>query len=110
MKLAQRLVGLALIATFTFGTSAFAADKATQDLYAAKCSKCHGPDGVATAVGKKLGAKDFADPEIMKAPDKDLIDATTNGKGKMPPYGKSLKAEEIKGLVDYIRSMSKKGK
>ena len=30
-----------------------------------------------------------------------------NGKGKMPAYGKSLKAEQIKDLVAYIRSLKK---
>jgi cytochrome c6 len=110
MKSVKRLAVLALIATFALTGSAFAAEKTTQDLYTAKCAKCHGNDGVATAVGKKLGVKDFSDPEVLKATDKDMMDVTANGKGKMPAYGKSLKAEEIKGLVDYIRSMTKKGK
>ncbi len=29
------------------------------------------------------------------------------GKGKMPGYGKSLKPDEIKDMVAYIRSLAK---
>ena len=31
----------------------------------------------------------------------------TNGKNKMPKYGASLKPEDIKGLVAYIRTFKK---
>jgi mono/diheme cytochrome c family protein len=108
MNLQQKSAVLVLFGMFV--ATSFAADKATQDLYVAKCAKCHGTDGVATVVGKRLFAKDFSDPEVAKMSDKDMIDATTNGKGKMPAYGKSLKEDQIKSLVDYIRSMTKKGK
>ena len=30
------------------------------------------------------------------------------GKGKMPAYGKSLKPEQVKDLVAYMRSLGKK--
>ena len=39
--------------------------------------------------------------------DKELSDIITNGKSKMPGYGKSLKAEDIQGLVAHIRSLKK---
>jgi mono/diheme cytochrome c family protein len=110
MKFACRVAALAVVATFAFPSTTFAADKATQELYAAKCAKCHGADGTSTAVGKKLGVKDFSDPEVIKATDTDLIDATAKGKGKMPGYGKSLKEDQIKALVAYVREMNKKGK
>jgi cytochrome c6 len=110
MRFISRLSVLAIFAAFALSSSAFAADKATQDLYTAKCAKCHGADGNASAVGKKLGVKDFSEPELLKATEKDMIEATTNGKGKMPAYGKSLKEDQIKALVDYIRSLNKKGK
>lgn len=43
----------------------------------------------------------------MKMSDADLIKIVTEGKGKMPSYGKSLKDTEIKDLVAYIRELSK---
>jgi mono/diheme cytochrome c family protein len=39
--------------------------------------------------------------------DTELADIITNGKNKMPKYGTSLKAEDIKGLVGYIRTFKK---
>jgi mono/diheme cytochrome c family protein len=32
----------------------------------------------------------------------------TAGKGKMPAYGKSLKPDQVKDLVAYIRSLATK--
>jgi mono/diheme cytochrome c family protein len=77
--------------------------------YKAKCAACHGPDGSGdTAVGKKLGAHDFHSAEVQKMSDADLTGIVTKGKNKMPAYEKSLKSEEIKGLVDYVRSLAGK--
>jgi mono/diheme cytochrome c family protein len=39
--------------------------------------------------------------------DADLTATITNGKNKMPAYGKSLKADDIKELVAYIRTLKK---
>jgi hypothetical protein len=39
--------------------------------------------------------------------DTELTDIITNGKGKMPKYGASLKPEDIKGLVAHIRTFKK---
>jgi mono/diheme cytochrome c family protein len=39
--------------------------------------------------------------------DAELTAITTDGKGKMPAYGKSLKPDQIKDLVAYIRSLAK---
>lgn len=76
--------------------------------YKAKCAMCHGADGKgATPVGQKLGARDFASPDVQKASDADLATITAKGKNKMPSYEKSLKDTEIKDLVTYIRSLAK---
>jgi mono/diheme cytochrome c family protein len=78
-------------------------------LYKTKCSACHGPDGKGdTPVGKKLGARDFASPEVQKETDEELIAIATKGKNKMPGYGTSLKDAQIKDLVLYIRDLAKK--
>lgn len=86
-------------------TSAFADAAAA---YKAKCALCHGADGKGdTPAGKKMGAQDFASPEVQKASDADLITATKNGKNKMPSYGGKLSDAEIKELVGYIRQFAK---
>ncbi len=57
-------------------------------------------------MGKKMGAYDFTAAEVQGMSDAQLTDIITNGKNKMPKYG-SLKPEEIKGLVAYIRTLKK---
>jgi cytochrome c6 len=75
-------------------------------LYKGKCAACHGADGTGSAMGKKMGAHDFTTADVQKLSDAELTDTITNGKNKMPKYG-SLKPEEIKGLVGYIRTLKK---
>jgi mono/diheme cytochrome c family protein len=77
--------------------------------YKAKCAACHGADGKGeTAMGKKFGLKDLASPDVQKMSDDELTTMIADGKDKMPSYKKSLKPEEIKDLVGYIRSLAKK--
>ena len=99
------LLALTLITT----TFVFAQDSAA--LYKSKCAACHGPDGVGgTAMGKKLGAKDFHSPEVSKLSDTELFDITKKGKDKMPSYDKKLTDDQIKDLVKYIRSLGSAAK
>jgi mono/diheme cytochrome c family protein len=58
-------------------------------------------------MGKKIGTRAFPTAELQKMSDAELSDITTNGKNKMPAYGKSLKAEDIAGLVAYIHTLKK---
>jgi len=88
--------------------SAVAASPETQSLYKAKCAACHGADGNASTIGKKLGARDFSMPDVMKQKDAELIEITTKGKNKMPAFKEKLKEAEIKDLVGYLREMCKK--
>ena len=103
------------IQAFTFATalavvlsiplSVHAQDAST--LYKSKCAACHGADGTASSMGKKMGAHDFSSADVQKMSDADLTDIIANGKDKMPKYGSSLKPDDIKGLVAYIRTMKK---
>src|SRR5579863_8372761 len=85
------------------------ADDASAKLYASKCVACHGADGSGnTTVGKALKVKDFHDPDVQKQSDADLTAIISKGKDKMPEYDKTLKPEEIKGLVAYVRELGGK--
>ena len=76
--------------------------------YKQKCVACHGADGKGeTPTGKALGVRSFASPEVAKMSDQELADAIEKGKGKMPKYGASMKPDEIKALVAYIRTLGK---
>ena len=95
----------ALAAVLSLPLSAHAQDAAT--LYKSKCAACHGADGTGSPMGKKMGAHDFTSADVQKMSDADLTDIITNGKDKMPKYGSSLKPDQIKDLVAYIRTMKK---
>ena len=61
----------------------------------------HGADG------KKSAGHDFTSADVQAKSDADLEAVITGGKPpKMPAY-KSLKPEEVKGLVAYIRTLKK---
>jgi cytochrome c6 len=96
----------ALVFVLTLSLSA-RAQNASETLYKSKCAACHSADGSGSVMGKKLGAHDFQTAEGQKMSDAELSDIITNGKNKMPVYGKSLKPEDIKGLVAYIRTLKK---
>lgn len=108
----QTVFKYALLATLVAvvglrGTSLAAEDAA--GTYKAKCAACHGADAKGeTPVGKKMGIKDLASPEVQKMSDNDLTTLIAEGKNKMPGYQKSLKPEQIKDLVKYIRSLVQK--
>ena len=100
-----RLMLMTACAVTLLISNIFAADQKTQDLYKSKCQGCHGADGKATAIGKKLGAKDFQDPDVVKLTESDLVKVTTDGKNKMPAYKGKLTDDQIDALAKYIKEM-----
>jgi mono/diheme cytochrome c family protein len=77
--------------------------------FKSKCAACHGVDGKGqTAVGKSLGIRDLASAVTQKMSDADLEQIITKGKNQMPAYGDSLKAPDIKDLVQYVRAFAQK--
>jgi cytochrome c6 len=108
-KSMSKMICLAIIAAvpaLLFAKSR--ADDKSAATYKAKCAACHGADGKGeTPAGKSTKARSFSDPEVVKASDDDLAGIIEKGKAKMPAYGKSMKPEEIKDMVAYIRSIAK---
>jgi cytochrome c6 len=93
---------------FLFFTSHARAQSEAEKTYKAKCVACHAADGSGSEVGKKLGARDFHSSQVQSESDAELAQIIAKGKNKMPAYEKSLKPDEIKGLVAYTREMEKK--
>jgi mono/diheme cytochrome c family protein len=100
-------VTLTTVAVMFFLSLSARAQDASGTLYKSKCAGCHGVDGSGSATGKKMGAHDFTTADVQGMSDTELSTIITNGKNKMPAYGKSLKAEDIPGLVAYIRTLKK---
>jgi mono/diheme cytochrome c family protein len=99
------------VSLMTFGLMGVPAE--AQDggaaLYKTKCAACHGAAGKGdTAVGKADKIRDLSSADVQQQSDADLTTVITSGKGKMPAYGKSLKPDQVKDLVAYIRSLATK--
>jgi cytochrome c6 len=100
--------GLLILAAIVLFAGAPVRAQDAAGLYKSKCAVCHGADGKGdTPVAKKLGAHDFASPEVQKESDQDLAEVIAKGRNKMPAYGSSLKDAQIKDLVAYIRGLAK---
>lgn len=99
-----------LLATTSFTTNAgtVPAVNAAQ-LYEKQCASCHGKDGRAKTIkGKLKHARNLADAAWQeKVSDERIFNSITNGKEKMPAYGKKLSQEQIEALVTYVRAFKK---
>ena len=78
-------------------------------LYAKQCAPCHGKDGRAKTIkGKLKHARNLTDAEWQeRVSDERIFNSITNGKDKMPAYGKKLSQEQIEALVTYVRAFKK---
>jgi cytochrome c6 len=84
--------------------AAFGADGGA--LWAQKCASCHGKDGSGnTAMGKKLGVKDYTKNQSFS--DAEATNAIKNGVGKMKGFKDKLSDADVKALVAYVRSLKK---
>jgi mono/diheme cytochrome c family protein len=104
----------AVIFGTTLSTDAANAEEGKK-LYGQYCASCHGQSGkgdgpAAAALNPK--PRDHTDKEYMsKLSDDDLMNVIKNGGasiGKsplMPPWGASLKDDQIKDVVAYVRSL-----
>ena len=100
MKLTTSVILAIIVAS---SGAAFGADAGA--LWAQHCASCHGKDGSgSTAMGKKLGLKDYSKDQGFS--DAEAANVIKNGKGKMKAY-KQLSDADVKALVAYVRSLKK---
>jgi cytochrome c6 len=100
----RRKIGLLLATILTSAGIAAGADAGAT--WAANCASCHGKDGSGnTAMGKKLGVKDYTKNQGFS--DAEATKAIKDGMGKMKGYGGKLSDADIKALVSYVRSLKK---
>jgi cytochrome c6 len=101
IRIGKGILGFLLCAAFGVLALPVNAQTGGEALYKAKCAGCHGADGKANKV------RDLGSADVQAQSDDAIAEIIGSGKGKMPAYGKSLKAEQIKDLVAYIRSLKK---
>jgi mono/diheme cytochrome c family protein len=105
----NRHITFALILSLVLllAASLFAADGAA--LYKTNCTTCHGATGAGdTPAGKMMKAKPLGGADVQKLTDAQLTTIITNGKEKMPAFGKKLSADDIKALVAFVRTFAHK--
>lgn len=107
--ISKTAISFALMATIFIPSLQAHPQDAGAALYKAKCAACHGADGKGeTAMGKANKLRDLGSPDVQKQSDAELTTIIESGKAKMPAYGKSLKPEQVKDLLTFIRSLAKK--
>jgi cbb3-type cytochrome c oxidase subunit III len=76
-------------------------------LFDKNCATCHGKDGQAKTFKAKFNhARNLTDAKWQaEASDERLFNSISNGKGKMPAWGKKFSEAEINALVAYVRKL-----
>lgn len=86
---------------------------AAKKMFGYDCAMCHGAngDGKGDMVeSMKLTLKDWRDPQSLAAmTDGELYEVITKGRGKMTGEGDRLPPEKVWSMVNYVRSLAKKG-
>ncbi|ABF39765.1 cytochrome c, class I [Candidatus Koribacter versatilis Ellin345] len=84
------------------------AENPGEAVFKKNCVMCHGADGAGkTKMGQKLGAADLSSNDIQGLSDEALTQTVKNGKGKMPSFEKTLSADDITQVVQYVRTLRK---
>jgi cytochrome c6 len=87
-----------------FSTYAFAEGSA--DTYKKRCAACHGTKGTGdTLLGKNLKLRPLGSAEVQDKSDAELTMIISRGKNKMPRYDDKLSKDQIRALVEYVRSL-----
>jgi mono/diheme cytochrome c family protein len=82
-------------------------------IFAKECMTCHGESGKGNgpdAADLSTQPPDFAAPAVADQSDGELFWKMTQGRKPMPSYGRMLSEDERWNLVNYIRSISHKGR
>ena len=83
-----------------------------KEIYNFDCAICHGANGngkTDIATSMQMTMSDFSDPKTLEGKtDDQLFDVIRKGKDKMPAEDAArAKNDEIKGIIQYIRGLSK---
>jgi cytochrome c6 len=106
---------IALITIACFAASVVSITAAdVKENYDKHCTKCHGPDGKGeTKMGKKSGVKDYTDPKVQAEMKEDkafksIKEGLKDGDKTLMKPAEGLSDEEIKALVQHIKTFAKK--
>ena len=83
------------------------------DLFRNNCARCHGVDGRGdTPLGHTYNTPNLTDPEWWRKNARitstaSLVSIVSRGKGGMPAFGKKLRRNDIRALVNHVRRFRK---
>lgn len=105
---ASIIVAVTCFGLLLVSASSYSAE-APKTLYTNRCQGCHGLDGKGSptmAKALQTTIPDLTSKEIGKKPDKEILEALSKGKGKMPPQS-GLSDKDLKDLIAYVKDLSK---
>jgi mono/diheme cytochrome c family protein len=75
-------------------------------LWGRRCDSCHGKDGRAKTFKAKFnGARNLTDAKWQaEVTDERLFNSITQGRKKMPAFGRKLSTADIEALVKFVRA------
>ena len=76
-------------------------------LFSKNCATCHGKDGKAKTFKAKFNhARNLTDAKWQgEVSDERIFNSISNGKGKMPAWGKKFSEPQINALIAYVRTL-----
>ncbi len=106
-------LGFVVAGIFVFSTAETQATGLTaaemsspRSLFVQNCARCHGSNGRSeTKEGRRLEADDLTTSDAKDLSEARVKRVITNGRGKMPGFGKKLTAAQIAQIAGYIRSL-----
>jgi mono/diheme cytochrome c family protein len=105
---------IALVVTLGFGTVMAATAADVKENWDKNCASCHGTEGKGDKpMGKKLSVKDMTDAKVQAdlkddVAFKNIKEGVKEGDStKMKAFGEILSDDEIKALVQKVRSFKK---
>jgi mono/diheme cytochrome c family protein len=104
-------MGILLSVVLFTSTYAFGAEMTPgQKLFEAKCTQCHGKDAKGNPKMAKVLKVDPVNVDLTQgapvtATADELAAIVSKGKNKMPSFKAKLTADQIKQLVEYVKSL-----
>ncbi len=108
----MRTIAVTIALILLINGAGFAAGDAAagKELFAKKCTSCHGAGGEgkdAIAKMMKVEMKPLASKEVQEKSEADLVKVITTGSGKMKAVA-DLKEKDVQDVIAFLRTLAKK--
>jgi cytochrome c6 len=109
--LLNRVLELLVVTLVLCGVAGAQQSATGERLFKNQCASCHSGDGSSSSeIAQRQGMRDLRAPAVQALTDEQILRVISDGRGRMPAYGKYLKPEQLTGLVGYLRELSRASK